>query len=93
VVGLAAPLPRAIRADIRCQSAPPGVLKNSRRAERTQYAESASRLRRRRPTSSKELVAGYWLWQVSSLDEAIEWIKRAPFPDGVELEIRPLQEF
>ena len=42
---------------------------------------------------SKELVAGYWLWQVGSLDEAIEWIKRAPFGDGTELEIRPIQEF
>jgi hypothetical protein len=41
---------------------------------------------------SKELVAGYWLWQVGSLDEAIGWIERAPFPDGVEVEIRPIQE-
>lgn len=41
-------------------------------------------------TESKELVAGYWLWQVRSIEEAIEWLKRAPFPDGMELEIRPL---
>jgi hypothetical protein len=40
---------------------------------------------------AKELVAGYWLWQVRSLDEAIEWVKRAPFQDG-ELEIRPVFE-
>ena len=40
---------------------------------------------------SKELVAGYWLWQVKSLDEAIEWIKRAPFEEG-EIEIRPVFE-
>jgi hypothetical protein len=41
-------------------------------------------------TESKELVAGYWLWQVRSIDEAVEWLKRAPFGDGMELEIRPL---
>ncbi len=43
-------------------------------------------------TEAKELVAGYWLWQVRSLDEAVEWLKRAPFPDGVQLELRPLVE-
>lgn len=43
---------------------------------------------------TKELIAGYWLWQVSSLDEAIEWAKRCPNPmDGEsELEIRPVFE-
>ncbi len=40
---------------------------------------------------TKELVAGFWLWQVKSLDEAIEWLKRAPFEDG-ELEIRQVAE-
>jgi hypothetical protein len=43
-------------------------------------------------TESKELIAGYWLWQVRDLDEAIEWIKRAPFDGGVEIEIRPVFE-
>jgi len=41
---------------------------------------------------TKELVAGYWLWQVRSMDEAVEWLKRSPFGDGAELEIRPLFE-
>lgn len=43
-------------------------------------------------TESKEIIAGYWLWQVRSLDEAIEWVKRCPQPtDGeAEIEIRPL---
>ena len=36
---------------------------------------------------TKELVAGYWLWQVRSMDEAIEWLKRAPY-DGGTFEIR-----
>jgi hypothetical protein len=43
-------------------------------------------------TESKELIAGYWLWQVRDMDEAIEWIKRAPFGGGVEIEIRPVFE-
>jgi hypothetical protein len=43
---------------------------------------------------TKELLAGYWLWQVRSLDEAIEWVKRVPNPDDVhtEIEIRPVFE-
>jgi hypothetical protein len=40
---------------------------------------------------TKELVAGFWLWQVRSMDEAIEWLKRAPFKEG-ELEIRQVFE-
>ena len=41
---------------------------------------------------TKELVAGYWLWQVRSIDEAVEWLKRAPFDGGTEVEIRPVFE-
>jgi hypothetical protein len=41
---------------------------------------------------TKELLAGFWLWQVKSLDEAIEWIKRAPFDGGTEIELRPVFE-
>jgi hypothetical protein len=44
---------------------------------------------------TKELLAGYWLWQVKSLDEAIEWVKRMPNPDEgteAEVEIRPVFE-
>jgi hypothetical protein len=41
---------------------------------------------------TKELVGGYWLWQVKSLDEAVEWLKRAPFDGGAEVEIRPIFE-
>jgi hypothetical protein len=45
-------------------------------------------------SETKEIVAGYWLWQVRSLEEAIEWVKRCPNPmDGKsEIEIRPLYE-
>jgi hypothetical protein len=41
---------------------------------------------------AKEIVAGYWIWQVRSMDEAVEWLKRAPFDDGVEVTIRPVLE-
>jgi hypothetical protein len=41
---------------------------------------------------TKELVAGFWLWKVNSMDEAVEWLKKAPFGGGTEIEIRPLHE-
>jgi hypothetical protein len=43
-------------------------------------------------TETKELIAGYWMWQVRSMDEAVEWLKRAPFDEGTEVEIRPVFE-
>src|SRR2546422_4510423 len=43
-------------------------------------------------TETKELVAGFWLWQVKSKQEAIEWLKRAPFGGGTEIEIRQVFE-
>jgi hypothetical protein len=41
---------------------------------------------------TKELVAGFWLWQVKSKEEAVEWLKRAPFGPGAEIEIRQVFE-
>ena len=41
---------------------------------------------------AKELVAGFWLWQCKSKEEALEWLKRAPFDDGTEVEIRQVFE-
>lgn len=41
-------------------------------------------------TESKELVAGFWIWQVKSKEEAIEWIKRAPFGGGTRIELRQI---
>jgi hypothetical protein len=43
-------------------------------------------------TETKELIAGYWMWQVRSMDEAVEWLKRAPFDGGTEVEIRQVFE-
>ena len=41
---------------------------------------------------TRELIAGFWLWKVNSMEEAVEWLKRAPFDGGAELEIRRLFE-
>ena len=41
---------------------------------------------------TKELLAGFWLWQVKSFDEAVEWLKRAPFAGNTEIELRPVFE-
>ena len=43
-------------------------------------------------SETKELIAGYWVWQVRSLEEAVEWLKRAPFDGGTEVELRPVFE-
>jgi hypothetical protein len=43
-------------------------------------------------TETKELIAGFWLWQLKSKEEAIEWLKRAPFDGGTEIEIRQVFE-
>jgi hypothetical protein len=45
-------------------------------------------------TESKELIAGYWLWQVKDMDEAVAWLKRYPnpHPETIEVEIRPVLE-
>src|SRR3954454_23059436 len=43
-------------------------------------------------SETKELIAGFWLWQVKSKEEAIEWLKRAPFDGGTEVELRQIFE-
>jgi len=43
-------------------------------------------------TETKELLAGFWLWRVKSMDDAVAWLKRAPFDGGTEVEIRPIFE-
>jgi hypothetical protein len=41
---------------------------------------------------TKELVAGFWMWQVRSMEEAVEWLKRCPMEEGDEIDIRPVFE-
>ena len=43
-------------------------------------------------TEAKELIAGFWLWKVKSMEEAVEWLKRAPFDGGTEIELREVFE-
>lgn len=43
-------------------------------------------------TETKELIAGFWIWQCRSMDEAVEWLRRAPFDGGAEVEIRQVFE-
>jgi hypothetical protein len=43
-------------------------------------------------TETKELIAGFWLWKVKSMEEAVDWLKRAPFGGGTEIELRPIFE-
>src|SRR5687767_2188734 len=41
---------------------------------------------------TKELIAGFWIWETKSMDEAVEWLKKAPFDGGTEIEIRQIFE-
>ncbi len=60
---------------------------------RVKFAEGGARLVTEGPFGeTTQLVAGYWVWQVKSKEEAIEWVKRAPFGPGSELEIRRVFE-
>jgi hypothetical protein len=64
----------------------------TRRAKRVRFGAGGARSVIDGPfAETKELVAGYWLWQVGSLDEAVEWLKKAPFADA-EVELRPVFE-
>ena len=43
-------------------------------------------------TEAKELIAGFWIWKVRNIEEAVEWLKRSPFEAGTEIEIRQIFE-
>jgi hypothetical protein len=70
-----------------------GGLRPTSKAARVRFAGNERRVIDGPFAETKELVAGYWLWQVRSLDEAIQWVKRCPHPSpghDTEIEIRPL---
>ena len=67
-------------------------LKPSAQGKRVQFSGANRRVIDGPFTETKELVAGFWIWQVRSMDEAVEWLKRAPFGGGAEIEIRPVFE-
>ena len=67
-------------------------LQPSAKGKRVKF-ESTNRIVTDGPfAETRELIAGFWIWRVKSIEEAVEWLKRAPFGEGVELEIRPLYE-
>lgn len=65
----------------------------SAKGRRVKFADDGKRTVTDGPfTESKELIAGFWLWRVKSLDDATDWLKRAPFGPGAEIEIREVFE-
>ena len=67
-------------------------LKDSSKGTRITYEGKKRTVRDGPFTETKELVAGFWIWQVKSKAEALEWAKRIPFRDGEEVEIRQVFE-
>ena len=71
-------------------------LKPSSKGKRVRFSPGKQRTVIDGPfTETKELVAGYWIWQVKSIDEAVEWVRRCPDPmpgEESEIEIRPFYE-
>ena len=67
-------------------------LQSSARGKRVQFGAGKAKVIDGPFAETKELLAGYWMWQVKSMDEAVEWLKRAPFPAGEEVEIRQVFE-
>ena len=65
----------------------------SSRGKRVQFANGEKTVTDGPFTETKALIAGFWLWQVKSMDEALEWVRRCPNPmpgDDAEIEIRPV---
>ena len=82
------------------QSVPAGVLlageglKPSAQGKRVRFSGTKRSVTDGPFAETKELVAGFWLWQVKSMDEAVEWLKRCPnpMPGDSDVEIRPVFE-
>ncbi|WP_411833671.1 YciI family protein [Pseudoxanthomonas mexicana] len=64
----------------------------SRRGARVRFDGSRRTVTDGPFAETQELIAGFWLWQVRSWEEALEWLKRAPFDGGEEVELRPILE-
>ena len=66
------------------------------KAKRVKFSEGKRLVTDGPFAETRELIAGYWIWKVKSIDEAVEWVKRIPFDDGVmsdeEIDIRPIFE-
>jgi hypothetical protein len=71
-----------------------GGLRPSAQGARVTFSGADRKVTRGPFANTSEMVAGYWIWKVNSLDEAIEWVKRCPnpMPETSDIEIRPLYE-
>lgn len=67
-------------------------LRPSRDGKRVRFSGSERTVTGGPFPATSELVAGFWLWKVRSMDEAVDWLRRAPFDGGVEVELRPVFE-
>lgn len=67
-------------------------LQASSQGKRVRFSEGKTTVINGPFTETKELIAGFWLWQVRSIEEAVQWAKRAPFRTGDEIEIRKVLE-
>lgn len=67
-------------------------LKPSSQGKRVKFSGSNRTVTDGPFAEAKELIAGFWLWKVKSMDEAVEWLKRAPFDGGTEIELREVFE-
>ena len=69
-------------------------LKPSRFGKRVKFSGNSRTVTDGPFTETKELIAGYWLWKVTSMEEAVNWVKRCPnpMPTESEIEIRPIYE-
>jgi len=68
-------------------------LKPSSKGARVKFSDGETVVTDGPFAETKELIAGFWIWKVGSMQEAIEWLKRAPFGGGAEIEIRQISEF
>jgi hypothetical protein len=67
-------------------------LRPTSRAKRVRFAGSQRTVIDGPFAETKELLGGFWLWKVKDMNEAVEWLKKAPFDGGTEVEIRPIFE-
>jgi len=67
-------------------------LQSSAKGKRVRFAQGRPMVTDGPFAETKELIAGFWLWKVLSMEEAVEWLKRAPFDRGEEVEIRQVFE-
>ncbi len=69
-----------------------GGLHPSQKGVRIAYSDGGAKVTDGPFAETKELIAGYWIWEVASMEEAVEWARRIPFTHGEGVEIRPFFE-